>query len=330
VPDPVKAPIVRRIFQLYGEGKLGTTAIARRLESEGAPAPRKQGWSPNALQLILANPAYRGLVRWRGETHPGLHKPLVDDDVFEKARAILRSRGENASLRRGNPSDFLLSGLVRCHHCGRAYVGTSAHGRSARYTYYACSTRYKYGAGRCNGQRLPKDRLETAVLGQLAELYRDGSLVQRAIAEAARRAVEEHPQLTEQLASTCAEITRLERKLERYFEAFEIANSQQPSARSASAASVTASNPSAATRPTSPAGSPHKPSRRRTQPTSRASLTNSTRSSPPEFRNRQRNSSACSSRRSASTTAAGLSRPIGFRRRFAQCLVRWAVLGSNQ
>jgi Recombinase len=61
----------RRIFQHYAEGKLGTTAIARALDAEGAPAPRKQGWSPNALQLILGNPAYRGLVRWNGESHPG-------------------------------------------------------------------------------------------------------------------------------------------------------------------------------------------------------------------------------------------------------------------
>ena len=128
---------------------------------------------PNALQLILANPAYRGLVRWNGETHPGLHEPLIDDETFDKAQEILRRRGEDASLRRGNPTDYLLSGLVRCHHCGRAYVGTSAHGRNGRYTYYACSTRYKYGPSKCNGDRLPKDRLEAAVLTQLAELYRD-------------------------------------------------------------------------------------------------------------------------------------------------------------
>jgi site-specific DNA recombinase len=120
VPDEVKAPVVRRIFDLYADGKLGTTAVARTLDAEGAPPPRKQGWSPNALQLILANPAYRGLVRWNGETHPGLHEPLVDDDTFDRAQEILRRRGEDASLRRGNPTDFLLSGLVRCHHCGRA------------------------------------------------------------------------------------------------------------------------------------------------------------------------------------------------------------------
>jgi site-specific DNA recombinase len=221
VPDPVKAPVVRRIFQLYADGKLGTTAIARMLEGEGMPAPRKQGWSPNALQLILANPAYRGLIRWNGETHSGLHEPLVDDELFEKALEILRRRGEDASLRRGNPSQFLLSGLVRCDQCGRAYVGTSAHGRSSRYTYYACSTRYKYGPSKCNGERLPKDRLEAAVLAQLADVYRDGRLIERALADAAKHTAKQRPRIEDQLASARAEIAQIERKLERYFEAFE-------------------------------------------------------------------------------------------------------------
>jgi site-specific DNA recombinase len=221
LPDPVKAPIVRRIFHLYADRKLGTTGIARTLETEGAPAPRKHGWSPNALQLILANPAYQGLVRWNGQTHPGLHQPLVDVETFAKAQAILRRRHEDASLRRGNPTDFLLSGLIRCHHCGRAYVGTSAHGRSGRYTYYACSTRYKYGPAKCNGERLPKAKLEEAVLTQLADLYRDGTLIEQALANAAHRTENERPQLEEQLVSTRAEIARLERKLDRYLEAFE-------------------------------------------------------------------------------------------------------------
>lgn len=209
------------IFQLYTEGKLGTTSLARQLDAEGAPSPRKQGWSPNALQLILTNPAYRGLVRWKNDTHPGLHEPLIDEETFEKAQMTMGRRGQDASLRRGNPTEFLLSGLVRCDHCGRAYVGTSAHGRSGRYTYYACSTRYKYGPSKCKGDRLPKDRLEHAVLSQLATLYRDGDTIQRALATAAEATEGERPELEDRLTATRADVAQLERKLERYFEAFE-------------------------------------------------------------------------------------------------------------
>jgi Recombinase/Recombinase zinc beta ribbon domain len=243
VPDPVKAPIARRIYQLYAEGKLGTTAIARQFEAEGAPAPRKQGWSPNALQLILANPAYLGLIRWKESLFEGLHEPLVDEELFEKAQQILRRRGEDASLRRGNPSEFLLSGLVRCDHCGRAYVGTSAHGRRSRYTYYACSTRYKYGSAKCCGERLSKDRLEAAVLSQLAELYRDGRLIEQALAPAATHTAEERPRVEERIEATRIDIARVERKLQRYFEAFETGDLSARSAKNASVATVSASRP---------------------------------------------------------------------------------------
>jgi hypothetical protein len=34
IPDPVKLPVVRRGFNLYTEGKIGTTAIARTLDAE--------------------------------------------------------------------------------------------------------------------------------------------------------------------------------------------------------------------------------------------------------------------------------------------------------
>jgi DNA invertase Pin-like site-specific DNA recombinase len=39
VPDQVKAPVVRRIFNLYTRKRLGTIAIARQLRDEDAPAP---------------------------------------------------------------------------------------------------------------------------------------------------------------------------------------------------------------------------------------------------------------------------------------------------
>ena len=38
-PDPITAPTVRRIYQLYIEDRLGTIAIAHQLRAEHAPAP---------------------------------------------------------------------------------------------------------------------------------------------------------------------------------------------------------------------------------------------------------------------------------------------------
>ena len=109
VPDEREAPVVKRIFRLYTEDRLGTTSIARLLTDEHAPAPAR-GWQPAVVQWLLQNEAYLGRVNWRGQSFPGLHEPLIDEPTFQAAQALLRERGEDLTRRRGNRSEFLLSG----------------------------------------------------------------------------------------------------------------------------------------------------------------------------------------------------------------------------
>jgi len=220
VPDPVKAPVVRRIFDLYTRKRLGTIAIARQLRDEDAPAPAG-GWGHPAVHWIIGNPTYVGKIRWRDRLFDGIHEPLVDELTFQRAQAILRERGDDISRRRGNASNFLLSGVVRCGSCGKAYVGMSARGNGGRYEYYAYSGRQKHGPKACRNERLPRHKLEHAVLQQLAALYRDGDLVAEALSQAEQEAARTRPEIEQRLASIGAEITRGEQALERYYEAFE-------------------------------------------------------------------------------------------------------------
>ena len=220
VPDEREAPVVKRIFRLYTEDRLGTTSIARLLTDEHAPAPAR-GWQPAVVQWLLENDAYLGLVHWRDESYPGLHEPLVDEETFAAAQALLRERGEDLTLRRGNRSEFLLSGVIRCGRCGRAYVGMSAKGNGGLYHYYACSGRQKLGRKACDGERLNRDKLERAVLSQLAGLYRNGKLIANALQRAYDEQAADRPALQEQQRTVVEEIRRAERALDRYYQAFE-------------------------------------------------------------------------------------------------------------
>ncbi len=195
VPDPVKAPIVRRIFDLYTRERLGSVTIAARLRQEQAPAPAA-GWGHPAVHFVLSNPTYLGQIRWRDQLFDGIHQPLVDEGTFARAQAILRERGDDLSRRRGNPSAFLLSGLLRCGHCGKAYIGMSAKGNGGTYHYYACSGRQKYGPKACQGERLPRHKLEQAVLHQLTSLYRDSHLISEALAQPKPRPSNNDPRST--------------------------------------------------------------------------------------------------------------------------------------
>ncbi len=219
-PDPITAPVVRRIYRLYTEDRLGTIAIAHQLRTDRAPAP-SAGWGHPAVHRVLTNPTYLGRIRWRDQDFESTHEPLIDQSVFEQAQAILAERGSDATRRRGNRSDFLLSGVIRCGHCGRAYIGMSARGKGGTYHYYACTARQKYGPKACQGERVSREKLETAVLRQLTGIYRDGPLIHDALGAAQEQAQRERPALDEQRRAITTEITRIERSTERYFEAFE-------------------------------------------------------------------------------------------------------------
>jgi site-specific DNA recombinase len=220
VPDEREAPVVRRVFLLYTRERLGTTSIARLLADEHAPAPAR-GWQPAVVQWLLENEAYLGKVHWRGQSYPGLHEPLIDEHTFHQAQALLRERGQDLTLRRGNRSDFLLSGVIRCGRCKRAYIGMSAKGNGGVYHYYACSGRQKLGRKGCDGERLNRDKLEAAVLDQLARLYQDSDLIGAALQRAHHQQQTDRPALEEQRRTVTDEIRRGERALDRYYQAFE-------------------------------------------------------------------------------------------------------------
>jgi len=67
----------------------------------------------------------------------------------------------------------------------------------------------------------PREKLETAVLHQLTDIYRDGTLIHDALTTAQDQAQRERPALDERRQAIAAEITRTEHSTERYFEAFE-------------------------------------------------------------------------------------------------------------
>jgi site-specific DNA recombinase len=147
IPDEREAPVVRRIFDLYTAGRLGSVSIARQIAAEGVPS-RGRGWLPAKVLTILANEAYVGRVHWREQTFDGRHKPFIDRETFARAGALLKQRGEDCARWVGERSDFLLTGVINCGRCHPAYVGMSARGNGGTYHYYACSGRQKLGADR--------------------------------------------------------------------------------------------------------------------------------------------------------------------------------------
>ncbi len=221
LPNEAQALVVRRIFDYYVEDQLGSEAIAQLLNSEGLATNTGVPFSARTIIHMLSNPIYVGKVVFKDNTYPGLHEALVDEDTFTAGQKILTERGESQALKRGHPADYLLSGVVRCGQCGRAFIGTSAKGRSRRYHYYTCSTRYRYGTRNCGADRLPKDELEEAVLEQMIEVYRDSDLIADALAQLESSERDERDSIEARVAVLRQEHAGVKRSMDPYFAAFE-------------------------------------------------------------------------------------------------------------
>jgi site-specific DNA recombinase len=165
VPEPAETRTVETIFNLYTRDRLGTAAIANTLNQRGLRTRMGKPWSPHTVEIILTNRTYLGEKRFRDITVPDAHPAITTTDQFDLAQRILGARSAQIGRRAANPSDYTLTGLIRCPQCGRGYVGTAAHGRNKTYRYYTCWSRVRYGleAG-CDIHRFNADHLETAIV----------------------------------------------------------------------------------------------------------------------------------------------------------------------
>ena len=68
-----------------------------------------------ALDHILRNPVYSGLIRFNEQQFKGMHEALIEESLYRKVQSVRRDRSHGATkLKR----EFLLKGLIRCAECG--------------------------------------------------------------------------------------------------------------------------------------------------------------------------------------------------------------------
>ncbi|MBZ7923143.1 recombinase family protein [Ensifer adhaerens] len=189
-----EAEIVRRIFAETLGGSL-PREIAADLNRDGISPPRGLNWNASTISGsaqrgngIIRNPLYCGRIVWNRirmvrdpETGKRVSRPndssehraadaphlaIVDVITYEEALATLEGRAKKAQggqdTRRPKR---LLSGLLRCAHCGG---GMSMHDRSGDIIRIRCS-RSKESGTCANQRRYNLNKIEAAVISGLTD-----------------------------------------------------------------------------------------------------------------------------------------------------------------
>ena len=186
VINEIEAAKVRLIYKQYLE--FGSVRdLAGYLDSIGIRSHRRATQSGKmvgghritrgSLYLLLQNPVYIGMVVHKGTRHPGLHQPIIEQELWDGVQASLsENRVEHRSQTRARvPSP--LAGLV-FDSSGERLTPTHSRRASLRYRYYVSQT-LVIGRPRSDVAskrwRIPAIELENAVLARLVAFLDDQS-----------------------------------------------------------------------------------------------------------------------------------------------------------
>ncbi len=227
VVDPSTAPVVKEVFQSSLMGN-GLKEICKELNDKGI-TNRGKRWHKSSIYYLLNNEAYTGTAVW-GRTikrkkadNPvrveGAWPALVSREVFDAVQQVMRDRAPNIQSPGNVGSPFLLSGLLKCGMCGRAYTGQKAKG--GKYAYYICGTLYRDGAGKCEARYLNAPRVENFIV----EKIRERILTHETIVELITLAAEEIDALSGELAGKVkvieGQLDDVRKRLGRLYDALE-------------------------------------------------------------------------------------------------------------
>ena len=162
--DEGEAQFVRMIYDMYVNQGCGCNAIAEHITALGARPRRSDAFGRGSIEKIIQNPVYTGKVVWNRAKHirkgtggstkhirkknpesewiivDGMHPPIIDNEIWEKANKILKGRYHPPSNTGAvkNP----LAGVVTCAICGsKMVVTTSINKQGRRYGYLHCTQR---------------------------------------------------------------------------------------------------------------------------------------------------------------------------------------------
>ena len=167
IVDEERASFIQEAFDLYATGNWTTRALAAHLEQRGlrsraTPKVPSRPLGVTAIQKVLRNPYYVGVVVYRGRRVTGRHKPLIDRDTFDQVQALLSARAVAGD--RPHKHEHYLRGTLYCAECGRRLLYGKYRGNGGEYQYFCCIGRLsRRQGGRCQSRHYAVHEVEEAV-----------------------------------------------------------------------------------------------------------------------------------------------------------------------
>lgn len=114
--DPLTAPYVIKMFEMYSLGNHSYKSIAEEMTKLGMKNSEGTKILPSRIQNTLKNTFYYGIMQIKGEFYKHKYPPLVSEWLFNQVQNV---KGDNikSQIKYANKT-LLLRGLIMCNKCG--------------------------------------------------------------------------------------------------------------------------------------------------------------------------------------------------------------------
>ncbi|HZG56679.1 recombinase family protein [Paenibacillus sp.] len=235
VPNPIHAPTVQLIFDLYLNKGMGVQAIANYLNDELGVLPSRKNtkkWYDSSIRLMLTNRHYIGdLVQGRSKVDskdkihlqkkgykkrykidendwiviPNQHEPLITREMFVAVQEKMKQKAVRVFRGRGRKS--LFARVAFCADCG-----AGMNYKNDRQS-YVCSTYQKNTTRKCSSHIIKHDTLKQVVLGHLKDLINNSLNLQSLVDVTIERAGIKKNSAFKELEKVQREISKLNKEL---------------------------------------------------------------------------------------------------------------------
>ena len=220
VPNSDEVPRVQFMFQRFANSP-SLSRLRDELHRQGWYTRSGNRWGKTALDQILKNPTYCGLVRFNEQRFKGEHEALIEESLFYKVQAARpdRSHGKTKINR-----TFLLKGLIRCSQCGSWMTPHYTQKRTKdgtiyRIPYYRCTKTMHFDNAVCAIKHVNADQVERIVIGKLSELGQNADYLRTSVEELNRDVKRKVEPLEREAAQIKARLQEIEQEITRYVRA---------------------------------------------------------------------------------------------------------------
>lgn len=203
VIDTKTAPILKKMFDLYASGNYSLKSLTEKMYQEGLRNDNGSKVVKSRLHQLLTDPFYIGKNRWNGQLTNGKQETFIDEGIFNKVQALLKSK----NTPKYSKHFYTFQGLIRCAECSGVITWETHKG-------------HLYG--HCNHYRNCSQRKwfrESEIEEQLLEVFENLQIKNTRIVEWVRKAIKDsHKDEIDYHSTSVSELNNKLQQVEQRFE----------------------------------------------------------------------------------------------------------------